>query len=137
MKKFIIPDFFEYHTYLELLSDIVYSMKNIDDEIVYSFDEYLPPQYLQDMLKYNEHYPIIVDKYNYMWKVVNDRDGLKDIFMSDFLVEIRIIESSNINEWKYCIQVIEDIEDTYLEITANQDKEIQEIEIERILENYQ
>ncbi|MNN98286.1 hypothetical protein D3C81_2176400 [compost metagenome] len=71
-----------------------------------------------------------------MWKVVNDRESLKDKFVRDFLVEVRIIEELNINDWKYMFQVVEDIEDTYLEIVANNGNELKEEIIEEILKKY-
>lgn len=136
MKKYKIQNYFSINSYLELLNDIIYGMTKVGDQIIYSFDEYVPLQYIQDLLKYNEHYPIYSDKYNNLWKVVNIRDDIRDVFLQDFLVEIRIIGNMNINEWKYKFQVVEEIEDTSLEIVANNNYELQVEAIEEILRRY-
>ncbi|ULO08541.1 hypothetical protein H1230_06965 [Paenibacillus sp. 19GGS1-52] len=47
-----------------------------------------------------------------------------------------IIGNMNINEWKYKFQVVEEIEDTSLEIVANNNYELQVEAIEEILRRY-
>ncbi|KGE17074.1 hypothetical protein [Paenibacillus wynnii] len=136
MKRYKIQNYFSINSYLELFNDIIYGMTKVGDQIIYSFDEYIPSQYIQDLLKYNEHYPIYSDKYNNLWKVVNIREDLKDICLQDFLVEFRIIGDMNINEWKYKIHVVEEIDNTNLEIVANNSYELQVEAIEEILRRY-
>ncbi|WP_379159514.1 hypothetical protein [Paenibacillus sp. sgz5001063] len=136
MKIYKIQDCFSTNSYLELFNDIIYGMTKVGDQVVYSFEEYVPIQYIQDLLKYSEHYPIISDKYNNLWKVIDNREDLKDAFQQGFLVEYRIIGDLNINEWKYKFQVVEEIDGTVLEIVANSSYELEVEAIEEILRRY-
>lgn len=134
--KIKIQSFFSYDLNLEILNDIVSILLDKDDQIVYCTEEYIPPQYMNEVLKDNELYQIFIDKYNNLWKIINNKDELIDRFKSDFLVDLRIINKFKVNEWKYEIQIVEDIEDTNLEITANNDYEIPDELINEILKRY-